>query len=395
MRSDEAKSSKSSNGHPSVSNGSPDSARKSAIASSLNGHASSTSHTNGTNGVSKRSTPVWPSTYRGHNREEVTRILIQGIRDLGYEDTAQSLSRESGFELESAAVSAFRDAVLDGQWSEAEAILIGSRLPGDYSEEAENGHSEGLVLAETADRGEMLFWLRKQKFLELLEQRELGMALMVLRQELTPLNHDINQLHALSRYFPRGNIYFRSTLTFLSLLMCPAEDLRSQAQFEGSALASRSALLAELTKSISPSVMIPDHRLATLLDQVKQSQINRCLYHNTAVIPSLYSDHMCDRANFPLRTMRELEHHTDEVWFVQFSHDGSKLATASCDATVIIYETSSYTVLHRLTSHGEAVAYLSWSPDDTKIISCSRDKKARLWDVQVSRKKNGFIITHC
>lgn len=166
--------------------------------------------------------------------------------------------------------------------------------------------------------------------------------------------------------------------------MCPAEDLRSQAQYDGSAMQSRETLLAELTKSISPSVMIPSHRLATLLDQVKQSQINRCLYHNTAAVPSLYSDHICDRANFPLRTMHELDHHTDEVWFVQFSHDGSKLATASRDATVIIYETNTFTVLHRLTSHGKAVAYLSWSPDDSKIISCSQDKKARLWDVSVS-----------
>lgn len=175
-----------------------------------------------------------------------------------------------------------------------------------------------------------------------------------------------------------------SMLTCLSLLMCPAEDLRSQAQYEGSAMQSREALLAELTKSISPSVMIPNHRLATLLDQVQQSQINRCLYHNTAIIPSLYSDHLCDRANFPLQTTRELDHHTDEVWFVQFSHDGSKLATASRDATVIIYDSSDFTVMHRLTSHAEAVAYLSWSPDDSKLISCSRDKKARLWDVLVS-----------
>ena len=143
------------------------------------------------------------------------------------------------------------------------------------------------------------------------------------------------------------------------------------------------ALLAELTKSISPSVMIPGHRLATLLDQVKQGQINRCLYHNTATMPSLYSDHLCDRDNFPLKTTLELDNHTDEVWIVRFSHDGSKLATASRDMSVIIYDTSSFMILQKLTSHGGPVASVSWSPDDTKLISCSQDHKARLWDVEV------------
>jgi WD40 repeat protein len=33
-----------------------------------------------------------------------------------------------------------------------------------------------------------------------------------------------------------------------------------------------------------------------------------------------------------------LEAHTDEVWYLQFSHDGRKLASASKDNTVIIWE---------------------------------------------------------
>jgi WD40 repeat protein len=138
-------------------------------------------------------------------------------------------------------------------------------------------------------------------------------------------------------------------------------------------------------ESISPSVLIPDHRLAVLLDQVKQEQINRCLYHNTAVSPSLYSDHVCDRNNFPLRTTIELNQHTNEVWYLEFSHDGTKLATTSRDCSVIIYDVRTFDVMHRLTDHTEPVAYATWSPDDTKLISCSQDYKARLWDVEVRK----------
>lgn len=130
--------------------------------------------------------------------------------------------------------------------------------------------------------------------------------------------------------------------------------------------------------------MIPERRLAYLLDQVKQNQLNQCLYHNTALAPSLYSDHMCDKSQFPLHTARELAQHSDEVWYLDFSHDGSKLATTSRDSTVIIYDTATFEVLHKLTEHAEGVAYATWSPDDTKLITCSQDHKARVWDVKVS-----------
>ena len=94
---------------------------------------------------------------------------------------------------------------------------------------------------------------------------------------------------------------------------------------------------------------------------------------------------MCEREDFPLRTMLELEEHTQEVWYLQFSHDGRWLATASQDESVIIYDAVSFTVSHKLTGHNKEVTYISWSPDDTKLISCSLDTKARVWDVSTGR----------
>ena len=167
--------------------------KKPVSSASVNGHSPITNGAGSEkNGSIKMQWPGRaPTTYYGHNLEEVTRILIQCLLDMDYNGAAATLSRESGYELETPSVAAFRSAILEGQWTEAEGILLGSH-PNDVG--------GGLVLAEGADRGQMLFWMRQQKFLELLDQRELGMALMVLRQELTPLHHDIHQLHALSRY---------------------------------------------------------------------------------------------------------------------------------------------------------------------------------------------------
>ncbi|KAJ5321871.1 uncharacterized protein N7506_011001 [Penicillium brevicompactum] len=362
MRSDGIKT---ENGFPEASNGSyPPTPRKAALngqSTSANGN-SHTTHTNGS------TAPANSSTYYGHNREEVTRILIQSLHELGYTSSAAQLSSESGFELETSGVATFRSAVLGGRWVEAERILIQSFQNAEFQPDRKPPPEETLVLAAEADRNEMLFYLRQQKFLELLEGRDLAAALSVLRQELTPLNFDVDRLHALS-----------------SLLMCPTELLHDQAGWDGPVSLSRERLLGELSKSISPSVMIPQHRLAILLDHVKSTQINNCLYHNTAESPSLYSDHMCDRNDFPLEVSVDLTHHSDEVWYCEFSHDGSKLVTAGKDHNVLIYNTANFSVLHRLTEHEEGVAFASWSPDDTKLITCSQDNKARVWSVETGR----------
>lgn len=349
-----------SNGHTQETNGTT---AKKAVQTVVNGHdrhsVNGSDHSQ-SNGASKKPVPVRPHKWEGHDREEVTRILIQGLIDMGYSDAAQSLIGESGFELESPSVASFRAAILDGDWNQAETILLGNSNP-----DVQEDQNDALILAEGGDRGQMLFWIRQQKFLELLDQRDLSHALMVLRTELTPLDHDIHQLHTLS-----------------TLLMCPPEDLRSKAHWADTVEESRRILLQDLSRSIAPSVMIREHRLAELFDQVKQSQINQCLYHNTSIPPSLYSDHMCSRDGFPLRTLLQLEDHSDEVWHVRFSPDGTKLASASQDKSAIIYETASFQPLHRLKDHEKEVTSVAWSPDSSKLITCSKDSKARVWDAE-------------
>ncbi|RAH67408.1 WD domain protein [Aspergillus aculeatinus CBS 121060] len=385
----------STNGSSHTLNGSPASpSQKAAFPLSMNGQALHTTsngdlHTNGS-----QKSRLNSSTYFGHDREEITRILIQSLYELGYDGAASLLSKESGYQLESPAVATFRNAVLEGRWAEAEQILVHSfhyeRDSGRGGRRTEQHPTkERLVLVEHAEKNEMLFHLRQQKFLELLEARDLGAALIVLRHELTPLNYDIGRLHALSRWdlylaFPLIRKCAANLLS-KSLLMCPPEHLHDQAGWDSPISSSRERLLSELSKSISPSVMIPDNRLAILLDHVKQNQINQCLYHNTANPPSLYSDHMCDRKDFPLRTEIQLTEQRDEVWWCSFSHDGTRLVTACKDSTVILYDTDTFTVLHTLKEHTDGVVHCEFSPDDSKLITCSQDKTARVWSVETGR----------
>lgn len=204
MRLDSDKSISSSNGTRHYANGSSLPALQKGVSSGTsNGYTRTTngseSYTNGSTPVTARHTP---STYYGHDREEVARLLIQGLNDLGYLDAADKLVQESGYELESPSVAAFRHAILHGEWFEAEALLFGSQRSDEGGGVSiSNGNSSqygGLTLAEGVDKDVLRFRLRRQKYLELLEDRDHGGALMVLRQELTPLHQDVGQLHVLS-----------------------------------------------------------------------------------------------------------------------------------------------------------------------------------------------------
>lgn len=210
---------------PNGSFAAPTTQRDAASSIAANGSRKAGVVTNGSSNGEKRSASR-PTTYFGHNREEVTRILIQALTDMGYQAAADSVSQESGYSLESPTVAAFRSAVLAGAWVEAEELLRGATVS---DEKSEGGN--GLVLASGSDKDVMRFWLRQQKFLELLEQRDTTRALMTLRGELTPLYHDTTKLHFLS-----------------SLLMCQStEDLMQKAHWDGARGQSRRKLLSELS----------------------------------------------------------------------------------------------------------------------------------------------------
>ena len=134
--------------------------------------------------------------------------------------------------------------------------------------------------------------------------------------------------------------------------------------------------------------MLPDSRLAVLLQQVKQSQIDTCLYHTSAASPSLYSDHRCERVNFPSEVAVTLTDIDGEVWQIQFSHSGDRLAACGSGSGVAVWHVPDFGVATILSHDESPVGNLSWSPDDSRLVTCSRDNCARVWDTKVGYPPN-------
>lgn len=285
----------------------------------------------------------------GLPKSELLRVLAQSLEELGFRKAAASLVEESGQVLESPAVTRFCVGLREGDWEVVEKGLTDLGLQG-----------EKLL------RGQFLVY--QQKYLEYLEAGQAKEALQCLRKDLSPLNADLPRLHFLS-----------------SLVMCTSpEQLREKAQWDGANGKSRSDLLQQLQELAPPSVMLPAGRLKTLIEHGIAHQVEKCLYHNTLDDSiSILRDHVCPKTSLPCVTTHVLEKHNDEVWHLRFSHNGKFLASASKDCTAVIWsvENSDVKFSRVLSGHQGPVSSVSWSPDDTMLLTCS-DRVVKLWDAR-------------
>ncbi|CAN7004904.1 unnamed protein product, partial [Brassica oleracea var. botrytis] len=81
-----------------------------------------------------------------------------------------------------------------------------------------------------------------------------------------------------------------------------------------------------------------------------------------------------------------LSEHTDEVWFLTFSHDGKCLASSSKDKTAILWEMDAegkFTQKHKLVGHEKPVVAVLWSDEPFYLSEYDGHKRTR------------FIIRSC
>lgn len=102
--------------------------------------------------------------------------------------------------MEAPEVSDFRQYILDGMWTKAEAALMRLGVRDDEGLWVSDTQSFALASALILSSQDARFLISQQKYLELLEAKRTTAALHVLRNELAPMDVDSDQLHTLSRF---------------------------------------------------------------------------------------------------------------------------------------------------------------------------------------------------
>ncbi|CAK0785253.1 hypothetical protein CVIRNUC_008459 [Coccomyxa viridis] len=286
------------------------------------------------------------------NRHEYIRLLEQSLHRLGFSEAAQRLEQDSGVQMQPDTVTQFQEDIFGGRWDAALQLLPKLTFDSDIALQAQ-------------------FMILQQKYAEAVEANDIRTALHCLRKELAPLKINETQLRKLAGCLLRQHDD-------------PVNPLIKDSEWGVLEECSRAQLMWALQQRLPPSVMIPDSRLEALVEQALESQVARCPYHNTQHFRiSLFSNYQAGIEQLPTQPHQILDNHRDEVWHVQFSHSGTMLASASKDTTALIWRVDSLgepMLMHTLAGHEKAVAFLTWSPDDTRILTCGADNEVRLWN---------------
>lgn len=74
--------------------------------------------------------------------------------------------------------------------------------------------------------------------------------------------------------------------------------------------------------------------------------------------------------------------HGDRLHAVAWSPDGRRLAGGSRDGTVTVWDAGTRAALGVLTGHDDSIGALAWSPDGDRLATASSDRTVRIWDAE-------------
>lgn len=232
----------------------------------------------------------------------------------------------------------------------------------------------------------------EQKYLELLEKRDMTKALDWLRNELITATKEWANFEEEEHSQENAKEKIK---VFSSLIMCKnVDEIKNLTGWDGSQGESRNKLLEFLNINQSG-------RLESLLKQSLYYQVWMCRFHDWEKKDynySLLEAHKCEKTPLPNKLLQSIQNHTDEVWYLALSPDGKRLASVGKDKVINIWDLVVGTNSLKITlkkwiklSHSNLSADINsimWNKNSDLILTCAEN--AKIFDIHTGECLRSF-----
>jgi WD40 repeat protein len=122
----------------------------------------------------------------------------------------------------------------------------------------------------------------------------------------------------------------------------------------------------------------------------------RAVFLSTHMLAATYGDFTIRIVTIDPGSQRDLSGHTDLVWALAVERDGTRLASASDDGTIRLWDVGQGTMLRVWTAHDQrrspGITALAFEPDRDRLVSASSGGELRVWELasgRIVRSLNG------
>lgn len=180
------------------------------------------------------------------------------------------------------------------------------------------------------------------------------------------------------------------------LILCSNQiELTEALNFNINSLKDRKRLLINMNKKIKPPNYMESNRLEQLITQAIKYQIHMSkLYHPSMIteFPSLQEDYAPPPLSLPTNIHAQYRDIEDEVWYTKVSNDSNRIVCIGANRRMIVYRYEGRQFVKQWSVdniHTQDVYDCMWSSDDTRIVTCSKDKSIKIWMYE-----DGKLYTH-